>query len=384
MRRSYHQSFEALKGISFELKAGETLGVLGKNGAGKSTLLKILTGVLLPDAGEIRKEGKITGLLELGTGFDASLTGLQNIYGNGLLIGMSREEIEQSLDDIIAFSELGEFIHEPIRTYSSGMTMRLAFSIAIHANPSCFLVDEALSVGDGHFQQKCMRRIKRFREQGGGIIFVSHDLNAVKMLCDRAIVLDQGGVVCEGSPEDAVNHYNRIMAELDEQEQQLVKAANGAETYGSLSAEIIDSQLLGERSASNVVAAGENTRIELKIRANEPVDDLTVGILVRDRFGQDIFGTNSYHLGEVMRLQESEEQTIAFTLPMDIAPGKYTVTAALHSQENHIDDCYHWCDNLLRFEVAGVLGANFSGVCRLHPTLEIESNKMDRVANLYD
>ena len=202
------------------------------------------------------------------------------------------------------------------------------------------------------------------------------------MLCDRAIVLDQGEVVCEGSPEDAVNHYNRIMAELDEHDQKMVKGANGSENYGTLSAEIVASELMGERSQSSVVASGERTRIELLVRANHAVDDVTVGILIRDRFGQDIFGTNSFHLGNVMALSEGEERTVAFSLPMDIAPGKYTVTAALHSQENHIDDCYHWCDNLLRFEVAGVLGASFSGACRLHPTLEINSQTLAKVANL--
>ena len=232
LRRSYHHYYEALKDISFSVAAGETLGILGKNGAGKSTLLKIITGIVLPDSGSFHVDGKITGLLELGTGFDQNLTGLQNIQSNGLLIGMSKEQIEQQHQAIIAFSELGDYIHEPIRTYSSGMVMRLAFSIAIHAQPDCFIIDEALSVGDAHFQQKCMRQIREFREQGGSMIFVSHDLNAIKMICDKVIVLDQGHIVCEGTVEAGVNYYNRIMAKLDEQENALAKQKK-AQNFGN-------------------------------------------------------------------------------------------------------------------------------------------------------
>lgn len=371
LRRSFHHSYEALKGVSFTVKTGETLGIIGKNGAGKSTLLKILTGVLLADEGSIEIDGKITGLLELGTGFDHDQTGLQNIVSNGLLLGMTQEEIAHKQSDIIAFSELGEYIYEPIRTYSSGMVMRLAFSIAIHADPQCFVVDEALSVGDGHFQQKCMRRIKSFRETGGSIIFVSHDLNAVKMLCDRAIVLDGGAVVCAGSPEDAVNHYNKIMAELDEQEMVVRQKHKQAHSFGNGAAEILRASLKGRDSESSVLSSGEQAEMRIRFIAHENLDDITVGIMIRDRFGQDIFGTNSFHLGRSITAKAEEEWEAIFYFPMDLAPGKYTVTIALHSQENHIENCYHWSDNLLGFEVAGIRGSLFSGVCRLHPELQV-------------
>ena len=166
-RKQYHKDFVALDNISFEVGAGQTLGIIGQNGAGKSTLLKILSGIVIPDSGTIQIDGKVTGLLELGTGFNAEMTGLENIYMNGTLIGMTKDEIDRKKQTIIDFSELGEFINEPIKTYSSGMTMRLAFSIAIHADPTCFLVDEALSVGDAYFQQKCMRKIQEFRAERG-------------------------------------------------------------------------------------------------------------------------------------------------------------------------------------------------------------------------
>ena len=366
LRRSFHQNYEALKDISFTVAAGETLGILGKNGAGKSTLLKIITGVLLPDDGHFQVEGKITGLLELGTGFDADLNGLQNITSNGLLIGMSMAEIETQKQAIIDFSELGDFIHEPIRTYSSGMIMRLAFSIAIHANPRCFVIDEALSVGDAHFQQKCMRRIKRFRQEGGSILFVSHDLNAIKMLCDRAIVLDQGIVVADGTPEDAVNHYNRIIADLEEQSQRQEAG------YGSNEAEITGVTLWGQDSRGRVVSSGEKTYIEVIFKINAPIEDLTVGIMIRDRFGQDIFGTNSHHLGLDFEPQHDNHYQALFELDMEIAPGKYTLTVALHSRENHIELCYHWRDNIETFEVAGTKGDIFSGVCRLPTKVKLE------------
>jgi len=208
LRRTLHRSFHALKGISFKVEEGETLGIVGQNGAGKSTLLKILTGVLLPDSGVVHVDGRITGLLELGTGFNSEFTGVQNIYLNGTLLGMSKEEINEKLETIVAFSELGDFIEEPLKTYSSGMIMRLAFSTAIHANPKAFVVDEALSVGDAYFQQKCMRKIKEFKNSGGSIVFVSHDMNAVKILCDRALLLDCGSAIEEGEPDKVINTYN--------------------------------------------------------------------------------------------------------------------------------------------------------------------------------
>ncbi len=370
LRRRYHHHHQALNDISFSLKNGETLGVLGQNGAGKSTLLKLLTGVLIADHGEILIQGRITGLLELGTGFDHALTGLDNILANGLLIGMTRDEILAARDDIITFSELGEYIHEPVRTYSSGMVMRLAFSIAIHANPACFVVDEALSVGDGHFQQKCMRKIRAFRDAGGSIIFVSHDLNAVKMLCDRALVLDQGHIAYEGDAEEAVNYYNRIMARLDEQEQVLQEQSRTTNSYGTGEARIQSAQLTGLRSGCDTVAAGEEACIELDIEAREAIPSLSVGFMIRDRFGQDIFGTNSHLLGQDLALQPAERCTLRFSLPINLAPGKYTVTLALHSEDNHLEHCYHWCDNFIRFEVAGSHLPLFSGVVALPTQLE--------------
>ncbi len=210
-RKQYHRDFTALDNVSFEVGEGETLGIIGQNGAGKSTLLKILSGVVIPDGGTIEVDGKVTGLLELGTGFNPELTGVENIYMNGTFLGMSRDELDRKKQSIIDFTELGDFVYDPIKTYSSGMLMRLAFSIAIHAEPKCFLVDEALSVGDAYFQQKCMRRIQEFRAAGGSIIFVSHDTNAVKTLCDYAIMLESGKIAMAGKPKEVVDFYQGLL-----------------------------------------------------------------------------------------------------------------------------------------------------------------------------
>ena len=247
-RKTLHRTFRALKEVSFEVQEGESLGIVGQNGAGKSTLLKILTGVLFPDSGAIHVDGRITGLLELGTGFNSEFTGIQNIYLNGTLLGMSKEEINEKLDTIVGFSELGDFIQEPIKTYSSGMVMRLAFSTAIHAAPKAFVVDEALSVGDTYFQQKCMRKIKEFKDDGGSIIFVSHDMNAVKILCDKAVLLDHGSTVEEGEPDKVINTYNFLMAKKGKGEEIRLQDNSGAEkSYGNLKVEIIDAKMLNEK-----------------------------------------------------------------------------------------------------------------------------------------
>lgn len=377
LRKNYHVVHPALKGITFYLEKGETVGIIGRNGAGKSTLLKILTGVLLPDTGIIFVEGKISALLELGTGFDANLTGVENIMGNGLLIGMTHEEITTRKASIIAFSELGTYITEPLRTYSSGMIMRLAFSIAIHACPQCFIVDEALSVGDAHFQQKCIKKMREFREKGGSMIFVSHDLNAVKRICDRVLVLEQGKIVADTTPEEAVNFYNRIIAQVDRNdivfESTPITRKNSA--YGTKIAEIVGYELKGEDSLGEIVSSGEKVTCRLAVQAHRTIPALTVGILIRDRFGQDVFGTNSHLLGFPIALEAEQRATFLFTLPMNISPGKYTITAALHTEENHLDHCFHWCDNLIRFEVAGIKGPPFSGICRIETELHILLNE---------
>lgn len=362
--RERHQSYHALKDVSFQVAPGEVLGVLGRNGAGKSTLLKLLTGVLMPDSGQIDIDGRITGLLELGTGFNPELTGLQNITANGLMLGMSHTEIEHRRQHIIEFSELGGYIEEPLRTYSSGMTMRLAFSIAIHAEPRCFLVDEALSVGDGYFQQKCMKRIREFKDSGGSILFVSHDLNAVKMLCDRALVLEDGRVAYDGDADTAVNRYNRIMArQAEEEEGRHLDRQQGA--YGSGEVSIIDGSVTGQDSESAAVSSGEMLDIDLTLSARETLSDITLGLMIRDRFGQDIFGANSFQLGQTLAVEAGTEQRIRLSLKADIAPGKYTITIGLHSREHHLEDCYWWYDSYLQFEVAGFKQHLFSGVCRL-------------------
>lgn len=360
-RRPRHHSHKALDGISFQVASGETLGILGRNGAGKSTLLKILTGVLLPDTGSFHVGGRITGLLELGTGFDSNLTGAQNILANGLLLGMTRQETEERRQAIIEFSELGGFIDEPLRTYSSGMVMRLAFSIGIHADPSCFVIDEALSVGDAHFQQKCMRCIREFRAQGGSIIFVSHDINAVKMLCDKVIVLEGGKAVFEGEPEAGANHYNRLLAEETDLDGQAVLEAR----YGSGEVTVEECALVGRDSGGTTLTSGETADVVVELAAHQDLEDITLGIMIRDRFGQDIFGTNTWYLDRPLAMRVGERRRCRLAIEVWLAPGKYTLTLALHEGSDHTRRCYQWCDNLVRFDVAGIRGPIFGGLCRL-------------------
>ncbi|MFA5546941.1 MAG: ABC transporter ATP-binding protein [Porticoccaceae bacterium] len=366
-RRSFHTRYEALRGVSFRVEDGETLGIIGRNGAGKSTLLKILNGVLLPEAGSIVSAGRITGLLELGTGFDMSLSGIANIRTNGLLLGMTEDELDVRREAIVTFSELGPFINEPLRTYSSGMVMRLAFSIAIHADPQIFLVDEALSVGDGHFQQKCMHRIREFRAAGGSIIFVSHDLNAVKMLCDRVIVLAGGAVVCDDEPEVAVNHYNQLLAA---QGDVLVGQSAIDGGYGNFKAAITQMKVQGVDSRSSSISCGEDALLRVLIEANDDIPSITLGMMIRDRFGQDVYGTNTHLLNHPFGVAKDEKKSLVIRFPMRLAPGKYTITLALHEGIDHTRHCYHWWDNALSFEVCGVRGSPFGGLCNLEAEVE--------------
>jgi len=363
-RKKYHDVYEALRGISFEVKKGEVLGIIGPNGAGKSTLLKVLTGIILPDKGKVYRGGKITALLELGTGFNFELTGIENIYLNGILLGMKKDEIDNKLNEIINFSELGDFIHEPLKTYSSGMVMRLAFSIAINANPDCFIVDEALAVGDAHFQQKCIRKFKEFKENGGSIIFVSHDMNAVRILCDRVILLNRGNIIDEGEPEKVTNSYNLLLAKLNGENEGII-LKDKDKSYGTFDVKIEEVYINGSESNTNIISSGEYCNLEIKIRAFKNIYDATVGFLIRDRFGQDIFGINTSLLGKKLDFEKGKSYKLVFSFPLNLAPGKYTITVAIHKGQVHSEGCYHWADNIVQFQVAGFKEKIFSGLVYL-------------------
>jgi lipopolysaccharide transport system ATP-binding protein len=373
--RKYHKDFIALNDISFDVRAGETLGIIGQNGAGKSTLLKLLMGILLPDTGAIGIDGKITGLLELTTGFNPEFTGLENIYFNGTLRGMTKQEIDSKVDDIIEFSELKDFIHEPVKTYSDGMVMRLAFSTAIFADPQAFVVDEALSVGDAYFQQKCTKKIMEFKEKGGSIIFVSHDLNSVKLLSDKALLLDHGQIVDEGEPDKVISTYNYLLAKKTEGvELRLASESGQLKSYGNFKSEIFAVKMLNKIGQDcEVFISGEKCVIQLFLKAQEDISEITAGILIQDRFGQDIFGTNTHHLELPLSLKRGETCVVEYAIDeLNIGPGKYTLSTALHTLDTHIHECYHWADYIKTFEVLGSKDFMFIGLSKLKPAVSIK------------
>lgn len=367
--KKYHTTYTATNDISFVVNDGETLGIIGQNGAGKSTLMKLLMGVIVPDSGEIHTSGKITGLLELGTGFNPNMSGYDNIFMNGMLIGMLKDEIEAKLENIISFSELGDFIYEPLKIYSSGMKMRLAFSIAIHAEPKCFLIDEALSVGDAHFQQKCMKKIQEFKNNGGSIVFVSHDMNAVKVLCDKAILLDKGIVIDYGMPEDIVNKYNFMLAQKDSNNGDI--KYNSMNSYGNLNIEIMSLKIKGHTSKTNLISSGEYVDIEIYIHSKIDIQNVTVGIHIRDKYGQDMFGTNTYYQNINVSLSQNKTYICTYSMQLNLGVGKYTIGGAIHSEDWHTENCYHWIDNIEKFEITKGQGNFFIGLCRLYPDISV-------------
>lgn len=337
-RKQFHKDFIALDNISFEVGSGEILGIIGQNGAGKSTLLKILAGIVIPDSGTILINGKVTGLLELGTGFNAEMTGLENIFMNGTLIGMTTDEIDRKKQTIIDFSELGEFINEPIKTYSSGMTMRLAFSIAIHADPKCFLVDEALSVGDAYFQQKCMRKIQEFRANGGSIIFVSHDMNAVKTLCDAAMMLDNGRIIDYGEPKDVVDFYQNMMlkkmhqGDIPVQIKKIEKAKklnNSSISTGEV--ELVSFKIYNDKGEEvSYIESEKVIKIVYEVKALKNLDDPHYGLMIRNNLGLSVFETNTYCMNmKTEKLSKGQIVKIEWVMDFPLSSGTYSFSVGV-------------------------------------------------------
>ncbi|MDO9265989.1 MAG: ABC transporter ATP-binding protein [Sulfurimonas sp.] len=370
LNKPYHREFVSNNDISFDLFESETLGIIGVNGAGKSTILKIIAGVTNPTSGEVIRRGRVTALLELGTGFNDELSGYENIFLNGTLIGMTLQECEEKAKEITSFSELGDYIYEPIKTYSSGMKMRLAFSIAIYSEPQILIVDEALSVGDAHFAAKCTKALKQRKENNMSIIYVSHDLNSLKLLCDRVILLHHGEVVQEGNPEAVMNSYYFLISKLNDEAQE-IKINNLSEnSFGSFEIEIKKVLIFGEKSKSQIISSGEYSTIQIYLKSSAKFDNITIGIHIRDRFGQDIYGTNTYYQKIDISLEEGEYMC-SFEMPLNIGVGKYSLGCAVHTGDYHTDKCFHWLDHAAEFEVAGVEGNIFIGLCRLEPKITL-------------
>ncbi len=373
-RKKYHHDFYALNDISFDVRRGETLGIIGKNGSGKSTLLKIISGVLAPTYGAYRVNGSIASLLELGTGFNPELTGIENVYFNGTLFGLSKKEIDGKLDSIVEFADIGEFVNQPVKLYSSGMFVRLAFSVAVNLDPEILIVDEALSVGDTYFQHKSFERIRQLNRRGTTLLIVSHDKNAILSICDSVILLNSGAFVMQDAPETVMDYYNAI---LSENTGSIVrqKTADGGKIQtisGTREAVVEDVALLdAENNRVETVNVGQQVRLRIVVRSAADIEHPVIGYMIKDRLGQSVFGTNTCHLNhDIVKLRSGESYTLDFKFGVDLGEGSYSVAVALHTAETHITKSYEWRDLALVFKVVNTDKSKFAGVAWLPPSLE--------------
>lgn len=371
-----HQRHWVLQDISFEVGAGEAVGIVGSNGAGKSTLLKIITGTVRQSSGEVSASGRVAAMLELGMGFHPDFTGRQNVMMGGQLLGLSVDEIQQLMPEIEAFAEIGEYIDQPVRTYSSGMQMRLAFSVATARRPDILIVDEALSVGDSYFQHKSFDKIRKFRAAGTTLLIVSHDRYAIQTVCDRAILLESGRVRMEGAPVEVLDYYNAMMAERDHQQIRRIALADGntATLSGTGEAYITNVQITDlDGQALQSVEVGQTVRLEVSIKARVDLDRVVLGFMLTDRLGQCIYGINTHRLEQpILNMVANEEATFKFEFPARLGKGSYSVALSLSREDSHVDKNYEWRDNALMVHVFNTKQENFVGSSWLGAKVSIE------------
>ena len=385
--KEYHKDFYALNELSFHLEKGQTVGIIGTNGSGKSTILKIITGVLTPTTGQVKVNGKISALLELGAGFNMDYTGIENIYMNGTMMGYSKKEMDEKLQDILDFAEIGDFVYQPVKTYSSGMFVRLAFALAINVEPEILIVDEALSVGDVFFQAKCYRRMEEIRKSGTTILMVTHDMGSIIKYCDKVVLLNKGNFVAEGSAGHMVDLYKKILAgqmeALDEElaaqkdgtvknngvsdlemtdfaagfsdgeenkqpeSKELMKSkitinANRTE-YGDGRAEIYDLGLFDERgSLTNLLIKGEMFTIRECIRFHADIEAPIFTYTIKDKKGTDLTGTNTMFEGtDIQPVKNGDEYQVEFTQKMTLQGGEYLLSMSCTGFEHGEHVVYH-------------------------------------------
>ena len=374
--RRFHKDFWALRQVDLRVEPGETMGVIGPNGSGKSTLLQILCGIIEPTTGRVARQGRVAALLELGAGFNPEFSGRENIFINGEIMGLSRAEVERAMPSIERFAGIGEFIERPVKTYSSGMYVRLAFATAIHVEPDILVVDEVLAVGDAVFANRCIRKFKDLQRAGVSVVFVSHDLGLVKQICGRAIFL-QGGKVQEcGDPSNVVNRYVGTVLEHQkayEEETRRLEARPAAgrldysQRHGDRLAEVVSVDLLNERGESaRVVTAGDTVRVRVVSRFHGEQPSPMVGMLIRTRTGLDVFGTNTLIENiEIGPCGPGDTVEIEFLFECWLTAQEYTLTVATQHDTGHSHD---WLDDVIVFQVLD--SRPLAGVVNLHPAIE--------------
>ena len=363
-KKTYHKKFFALDKISFEIEKGTTVGIIGTNGSGKSTILKIITGVLNPSSGSVEVDGNISALLELGAGFNMDYTGIENIYMNGTMMGFSREEMEKKLPEILEFADIGDFVHQPVKTYSSGMFVRLAFALAINVEPEILIVDEALSVGDVFFQAKCYKKMEEIRQKGTTILMVTHDMGSVIKYCDKVILLNRGSFVAEGKAGEIVDLYKKILAnrfEIEEEveEDKLPVEAKVANTdklmkeslsinpsvteYGDGRAKIYDLGLIDSKGEiSNLLIKGEELTIKERIRFFADIKQPIFTYTIKDKKGTELSGTNTmFELTDIEEVHAGDSYDVEFRQKMNLQGGEYLISMSCTGFENGQHVVYH-------------------------------------------
>ncbi len=364
-----------LKNISFSIARGEAVGIVGQNGAGKSTLLKIITGTLKPTEGSIHIDGRISAILELGMGFHPDLTGRQNVYHSAGLMGFTKEQIDTVIDEVEEFAEIGEYFDQPVRTYSSGMQMRVAFGVVTMYRPEILIIDEAMSVGDAYFQHKSLNRIKEFQKQGTTLLLVSHDKGAIQAICDRAILLEKGTIIKDGEPEAVVDYYNALIADKENSKiEQVVKEDGKVQTISGTGEVSIKDVSLYDNNGKKVeyIGVGEKVKLKVLVHINENISQVVLGFMIKDRLGQEIFGTNTHHYEKIIEnVQKNDKLEFIFSFYMNLGVGSYSISTAVHADDSHVSANYEWIDQALIFNVVNISKNDFVGLAWLEQKVEV-------------
>ena len=369
LKKVKYDELHALRDVSFSVARGETIGIIGTNGSGKSTILKIITGVVSPTSGSVTVNGRISALLELGAGFNMEYTGVENVYLNGSMMGFSKEEIDRRLPDILAFADIGEYVNQPVRTYSTGMFVRLAFAVAINIDPEILIVDEALSVGDAFFQAKCYKKFEDFKAQGKTIVFVSHDLGSIAKYCDRVIVLNKGVMEAEGEPKEMVDLYKKLLVsygQLTDRQSEFTGMSRNPDTieYGELQAEITDIAVFDEMgSLSDTIEKDTPFTIRMRVHFHKDVEAPIFAYSFKNLKGTEITGTNTlFEKTELPATPAGTDVTVTFRQIMSLQGGEY----------------------LLSFGCTGYFGGEFHVYHRLYDAVHITVAAVKNTVGYYD